>query len=164
MTSPTQREKLISSVFNNQHSDEEVKLRLLYFNLSDEFHQLEKERLKVDKKVNFKINNRLLFLFLLLTSQTILYYHMIWNIDYLGWDLVEPTTFLISSLTFVAGLYFYIKLNRKYNSVDGIVKDLSNTYRKKRYLKMNFNEKKHSDLKRQLEQIKSKLDNNFLKY
>jgi hypothetical protein len=89
---------------------------------------------------------------------------MIWNVDYLGWDLVEPLTFLIGSSLFVCGLFYYVKLNKKYNSFEGIRKDITTYYQFKYYLKFNFNQNKHEKLKSQIEQIKAKLEINSLKY
>ena len=39
-----ERKEFINTIYSNSKKDEELKLKLLYFNLNDEFHYLEKEK------------------------------------------------------------------------------------------------------------------------
>ena len=158
-----ERNEFINTIYSNSKKDEELKLKLLYFNLNDEFHYLDKEKKRIEHTIKRKINYRLLLLLSLLIGQTAFFYHMIFNIDYLGWDVVEPLTFLIGSVVFVGGLFLYVKMNKKYNNVEGIVKDLTSNYQKKKYLKFNFNEKRYNELKIYIEDLKIKLDNKSFK-
>jgi hypothetical protein len=40
---------------------------------------------------------------------------MIFFVDWLGWDIIEPLTFSVSSLYFLIGLRFYRKFRRDRN-------------------------------------------------
>ncbi len=164
ITTNDEKKDFLKIVFSNVRQQEDLKLKLLHFNLCDEYQKLEEQKVKIDQIIERKINLRLIILLLILIGQTALFSHMIWNVDYLGWDLVEPLTFLIGSSLFVCGLFYYVKLNKKYNSFEGIRKDITTYYQFKYYLKFNFNQNKHEKLKSQIEQIKAKLEINSLKY
>jgi len=134
------------------------KIECFFFYLTDELAKMENDKAKIDSLLSRKANYRLIFLFLLLGSQTALFYHLIFNVDYLGWDLMEPVTFLFSSFVFMAGLFYYIKLNKKYNTVDNVIVEVNKSFRKKKYLHLNFNIKKYDNLKKRLEEVKEELN------
>jgi len=50
------------------------------------------------------------------TTQFFLGYHLIYNIEWLGWDLVEPLTYTISQGMFIAGMLAILRSQQKLKS------------------------------------------------
>ena len=85
-------------------------------------------------------------------------YHAIYNVAWLGWDLVEPITFSLGQGSFILGLFYIILRNK---GADVEYSDLQALYcekKRKEWLKKhNFDLKRHSFLERRLELIDEKL-------
>ena len=92
-------------------------LKIIHFSIVQELERLEKIKNRADKTASFRVTIILLILLSILIVQTGGFYHMIYNIDYLGWDLVEPATFLFSSALFLLGVFSYAKLHK--NAISG---------------------------------------------
>ena len=84
---------------------------------------------------------------------------MIFHVDYLGWDIIEPTIFLLTSSLFVIGLFTYIKLNRSFLNAEHIVSGFQKKYFYKMYAKENFNIKHYDELHRKLKDVSITLEN-----
>jgi len=84
-------------------------------------------------------------------------YHCIFNVSWLGWDLVEPMTYTVGQASFILGL-FYIMRNRGANvEYSGLQ---TNYLQKKQRLwndKYKFDLKRYTFLKRKLEIIEGKI-------
>jgi len=134
-------------------------LKFQYFNINAKLEQMGKLKDRIDKSVKFNTNLRLIILLLILIAQTSLFFSAIWIIDYLGWDLVEPVTFLVQSIIFITGLFFFIKLNRNAISGEKIVESIAHRVKIKKYLKNNFNYLEFEDLQSQRERVKNLINN-----
>lgn len=92
------------------------------------------------------------------TAQFLLGYHAIFNVSWLGWDLVEPMTFTVGQGSFILGL-IYVMRNRGANVEYSGLKE--NYMGKKKRLwqeKYHFDLKRYNFLVRKLELIDKKLD------
>ena len=92
------------------------------------------------------------------TAQFLVSYHAIFNVSWLGWDLVEPLTYSVSQASFIIGLIFIMR-----NRGSGVeYSDLqSNHMEKKQRMwleKHKFDVKRYLFLARKLEQIEKNLE------
>jgi hypothetical protein len=158
----TDGKAFLSDIFqikNKELLDKENKLKTLYFMIRAELERLQRIKDRIDSKSNFRIRFILFLLFSLLVAQTGLFYYMIFHVDFLGWDLVEPTTFLVSSGLFLIGLFTYIKLNRSAINSEHIVKGFKNKYYLKMYMKENFNIDRYMLMEKQLNDLTAAIEN-----
>jgi hypothetical protein len=128
-------------------------LKILYFTIVNEIERLVKIKTRAEKTASFRVTFLLLLLLSILIAQTGVFYHMIFNVDYLGWDLVEPATFLLSSSLFLIGVFSYVKLHRNAISGEKLFSEMTKSILTRRYIKTNFNENRYNDLKNQLELV-----------
>lgn len=128
-------------------------LRILHFSIVQELERLEKIKVRADKTASFRVTLLLMILLLILIIQTGSFYHMIYNVDYLGWDLVEPATYLLSSSIFILGVFSYAKLRKNAISGEKLFSDLTKSILTKRYIKTNFNYERYMDLQHQLDLV-----------
>ena len=138
---------------NEKDIKNEAHLRILYFSIVNEIERLEKIKNRADKTASFRVTLLLLFLLAALIIQTGVFYHMIYNVDYLGWDLVEPGTFLISSLIFLMGIFSYAKIHKNAISGEKLFSEMTRSIMTKRYIKTNFNSDNYFNLKNQLDVV-----------
>jgi hypothetical protein len=127
--------------------------------LKAELDEMDKIKNRIESKCKFRIRLILISLLILLIIQTVSFYRMIFHIDYLGWDIVEPTLFLLSSSLFVIGLFTYIKLNRSYINAEHIVSGFRKKYFYKMYAKENFNIHHYDEIISQLRDITISIEN-----
>jgi hypothetical protein len=154
-------DEFVKKVFclkDNETLGLENKLRILYFTIKAEIEKLDKIKNRIEARANFRIRVLLILLFALLTGQTIWFYHMIFNVEYLGWDIIEPTTFLLGSATFILGLFTYIKLNRSMLSSEHIVKTIRERFYMKMYAKENFNIERYMLLHNEADGVKDSIE------
>ena len=91
------------------------------------------------------------------TAQFVLGYHAIFNVDWLGWDLVEPITYSIGQGSFILGL-IYILRNRNADVEYSGLEDVYCEKRQRHWLqKHNIDIKRHAFLGKKLERIEEKL-------
>ena len=138
---------------NEKDIKNEAHLRILHFSILNEIERLEKIKNRADKTASFRVTLVLLFLLAALIIQTGGFYHMIYNIDYLGWDLVEPATFLISSLIFLMGIFSYAKIHKNAISGEKLFSEMTRSIMTRRYIKTNFNSENYLNLKNQLDVV-----------
>jgi hypothetical protein len=143
---------------NKELTDKESRIKILYFMIKAELERLQRIKDRIDSKSNFRIRFILFVLLSLLIAQTGLFYYMIFHVDFLGWDLVEPTTFLVSSCIFLIGLFSYIKLNRSAINSEHIVKGFKNKYYLKMYMKENFNIDKYMLMEKQINDLEKAIE------
>jgi hypothetical protein len=138
-----------------EKSEHDVKIRnhlkILHFNICNELERLEKIKGRADSSTSTRVTLYLFILLVLLILQTGWFYHMIFNIEHLGWDLVEPATFLFGSIVFLLGVFSYVKLHKNAISGERLFHDLKKGIVLKRYIKTNFNVEKYETLKTQLD-------------
>ena len=95
---------------------------------------------------------------LFFTLQFMTSYHMIFNVDWLGWDLVEPWTYTMTQGTFILSL-FYISRNRNYNAEYSSLNERLEVFfagrMKKKY---NFDLLRYTFLKKKIIKIESELE------
>jgi len=157
--------ELLNTVFKSDDNNSEIRhLKTTYFNLESRYQNLSKIKERIDKSVNFNTNIRLLVLLAILVAQTAIFANWIWNTEYLGWDLVEPMTFLFQSCVFITGLFFYVKLNRNAISGEKLKNSVSNRVRLRKYIKYNFNHKEYEKLEEDKNKIKKLIDLYYLKH
>lgn len=68
---------------------------------------LNKEKAVIDKKAQFKTNLLFSSIFLGCFTEFLIGYYCIYEVDWLGWDLVEPVTYSIGQGKFVVGTWFF---------------------------------------------------------
>jgi len=128
-------------------------LKILYFTIVNEIERLDKIKTRAEKTASFRVTFLLILLLSILIAQTGLFYHMIFNVDYLGWDLVEPATFLVSSSLFLLGVFSYVKLHRNAISGEKLFNEMTKSILNRRYIKTNFNEERYIELQNQMELV-----------
>lgn len=135
-------------------------LKRQYMIICTEIDQMDQTKDLIDKKITFRLNLILLLLLLAFIGITGLFFYCIYYVDELGWDLVEPTTYLFSSVIFLICLFGYIKLQRGFYSATDMYDDLYKLLKRKRYMKYNFNYAKYDLLNREKLKILSVIDKN----
>jgi hypothetical protein len=153
----TQVPKFLSEILSS-NSDKLTHLKILHFDISQEISKMEKLKQRIEE---IGIRRATILLFLLLAAlifQTGLYYHLIFNVEHLGWDLMEPTTYLISSILFLLGVLSYVKLHRNAISGERILQNFRRGFLLKRSVRDNFNYEKYEVLKRRREFIAREIE------
>lgn len=123
-----------------------------------ELENMENIKNLIDKKVKFRLNIILIIILSGLIYITYLFYNAIYNVDELGWDLVEPTTYLFNCIVFLICLFAFVKLQRGFYSATDLYDDLYRSFKIKRYLQYNFNYKKYDKLLMQKDMIMKKIE------
>ena len=143
-------------LFNETKDINDLKRQFMIVNT--EIEQLDKIKNLVDKKVSFRLNVLLLLLLSALIFITGVFYHCIYNIEELGWDLVEPTTYLFSSVILLICLFGFIKLQKGFYSTTDMYHDLFNSSKVRRYIKYNFNHSKYHLLLKEKSKILKEIE------
>lgn len=161
MNLKTHKEKfeLLKKIVNNTDTQNIYKIKLLYFKLQADLEKMEKQKNRVDQKANKRAKWFLISLWLVLVVQTAAFYHMIYNVDHLGWDLVEPATYLLQSLLLLLGVMTFTKFHRNYMTGAKLFEDSVRNIVLKGYAKNNFNGQIYSQLKREAIVAKKYLNN-----
>lgn len=156
----TQNEKLefFKKIFYGRDVQNIYKIKLVYFKLQADIEKMEKLKTRIDKRAAKRAKYLLMTLCLILTVQTMFFYHMIYNVEHLGWDLVEPTTYLIQSIILLLGVMAYTKFHRNYMTGSKLIEDSTHNIILKGYAKNNFNDKIYSQLKKESLLLKKYLD------
>jgi len=139
--------ELFAKLFNDAEKLDLNELKKKYFLITQEIERLNKIKDLIDSKVNFRINLIFLILISFLSAITGFFYHCIYNVEELGWDLVEPTTFLFSSIVYLLCLFWYVKLQKRgFYSTNHLYSELKNRLRLRRYVIYNFNFERYNIL------------------
>ena len=123
---------------------------------------MEKLKTKLDIRAYKLTKYFLIFLWLLLVIQTGFFFHMIYNVEHLGWDLVEPATYLFQTIILLLGIFAFTKLHRNWMSGYKLIEDTSRNLSLRGYVKKNFNFQVYTQLKKEKEIITNVL--NKIKY
>jgi hypothetical protein len=70
---------------------------------------IRKKEEEILKKIRFKSKMYCGGILGLLAAQWGFFYYTIYEVDWLGWDLMEPITFTVGQSSFVLSLYYYLK-------------------------------------------------------
>ena len=68
---------------------------------------LRAQKAVLDKKARSKTSLLYSGIFALLLGEFGGAYYMIYEVSWLGWDLIEPLTYSVAQFYFILGLYFY---------------------------------------------------------
>lgn len=91
------------------------------------------------------------------TAQFFTSYYCIFEVEWLGWDLVEPLTYSVGQGSFILGL-IYMMRNRGINvEYTGLSEHFKAKKQKKWLKKYNFDLQRYYFLKEKLERIQEKL-------
>jgi hypothetical protein len=149
--------KFLSEILSSK-TDQLTHLKILHFDVSQEISRMEKLKKRINETGSRRATIILFILLAALIFQTALYYHLIFNVEHLGWDLMEPTTYLISSVLFLLGVMSYVKLQRNAISGERILQNFSQGFYLKRSVRDNFNNEKYQVLKRRKELITREIE------
>lgn len=147
----------IQNILSNQ-SHKLNNLKILYFDISQEIERKEKIKKRIENSANTRITIILFLMLTVLIIQTGLYYHLIFNVDHLGWDLMEPTTFLLSSILFMIGIFIYVKLHRNAISGERLFQEYKKGFKLRRYVRDNFNHEKYLKLQTRKELVAKEIE------
>ena len=149
--------EFLDKFLQDKHTEETLKLRVLYFKLQADLEKMEKLKDRIDTRAYKRTRMFLFFLWVILVVQTASFYYMIYHVEHLGWDLVEPLTYLFQSLVLVLGVMAFSKLHRNYMSGSKLVEDSVMKISMRNYAKNNFNLKIFNELKKESMLIKKHL-------
>jgi hypothetical protein len=133
----------------------EKHLKILFFNITQELHKMNKTKKRIEEIASRRVSLLLWLMLIILIVQTGAFYHMIFHVDHLGWDLVEPATFLFGSTVFLLGVFSFVKLHRNAVSGERLFQDFTRGFLLKRYVRDNFNVQRFNSLNTQLDIVKS---------
>ncbi|CAI2368863.1 unnamed protein product [Moneuplotes crassus] len=118
---------------------------------------LDKEKKIIDKKAQFRTNLVFTSYFMAFLTEFLVGYYCIYEVDWLGWDLVEPVTYSLAQGQFVIGTWFFCKYLSDSSCAD-LNSFFKNRIRKKMYKKRLFEFERLEYLKTQLKEIESKIE------
>ncbi|OMJ81294.1 hypothetical protein SteCoe_18288 [Stentor coeruleus] len=93
--------------------------------INNQIKDIKEKEQQIARKIEFK-SNFLCGMFLsVLSIQWGFFYYTIYEVDWLGWDLMEPITFSVGQLGFIISLRYYLKTqaSTSYENVMGHYKD-----------------------------------------
>lgn len=76
---------------------------------------MEEVKRKLDKKARRWANLVFGGLYSLLLAELAAGYYCIYEVSWLGWDLIEPLTYTIAQGYFICGIYFYFRNKQESN-------------------------------------------------
>jgi len=133
-------------------------LRALKLLTKNEFEALDARKNEIEQSEKRRHLMQVYAMTAFFTLQFGVGYHAIYNVEWLGWDLVEPLTYSVGQGSFILGLFIILR-NK---GADVEYSDLEKLYcdkkRKKWLERYNFDLKRHAFLKRSLERIEARLD------
>lgn len=122
-----------------------------------EFDKLDARKKEITDKEISKRNFLYFGMSSFFTAQFITGYHCIFNVEWLGWDLVEPVTYTVGQGSFMLGL-LYILRNRGISvEYTGLEDHFKRRMEKKWQNKYDFNLKRYYFLKNKLARIQEEL-------
>lgn len=145
--------------FENAIVREQVfQLRTVQLMAKTEFEKMESRKAEIEKREKSSHTLRVYFLTGFFTMQFLVGYHAIFNVAWLGWDLVEPITFTVGQGSFIMGLILILR-NRGANVEYSDLENLYMVNQRNRWLdKYNFDLKRYVFLKNKLQLIEEKLE------
>ena len=131
--------EFLDKFLQDKHPEETLKLRVLYFKLQADLEKMQILKDRIDTRAYKRTRMFLFCLWLILVIQTASFYYMIYHVDHLGWDLVEPLTYLFQSIILLLGVMAFVKLHRNYMSGSKLVEDTLLKISMRNYARNNFN-------------------------
>jgi Mitochondrial calcium uniporter len=153
------RMSFLNKLIYDRDAQDILKTKFLYFKLKADLEKMETLRNRIDNRAYKRTKMLLFVLWVILIVQTVIFYHMIYNVEHLGWDLVEPSTYLFQSIVLLLGVMAYTKFHRNYMSGSKLLEDAMKKLSLRSYAKNNFNQKIYNDLKKESILIKKYLNN-----
>lgn len=98
--------------------------------IDKEIKAISKKEDEIIKQVRFRSTLICSGMFSLLAGQWSFFYYTIYEVDWLGWDLMEPITFTVGQSSFIFSLIYYLKTNttQSYESMLGRYESKRKTY------------------------------------
>ena len=151
--------KVFLEIFEDQSKEKLNNLKRKFFFILAEIEKLEQTKELIDKKVNFRLNILWAMLIVILSIVTGIFYHCIYNVEDLGWDICEPVTYLFTSIIFIACLFGYIKLQkRSLYSSSHMYSEMKDKLSLKRNIIYNFNYQRYRKLYRRKENLSKEIE------
>ena len=147
-----------TNFFENAIVREQVfQLRTVQLMAQTEFDKMESRKAEIETQEKSSHKLRVYALTGFFTMQFLVGYHAIFNVAWLGWDLVEPLTFTIGQGSFIMGLILILR-NRGANVEYSDLENLYMVNKRNRWLdKYNFDLKRYVFLKNKIEKIEEQL-------
>jgi len=115
------------------------------------------QKAKIDKSASRKTGMLYSGFFAMLLAELGGAYYMIYEVSWLGWDLLEPLTYSIAQFYFICGLYFYCR-NQQDTDYKNVADFLNNHFKNKMYKKKGFEIDRLNFLKKRLTSIDQKIN------
>ena len=126
--------------------------------LEKDIAKMEQEKAQIDKRAQFRTNVLFSSIFTAFLAEFLTGYYCIYEVEWLGWDLVEPVTYTIGQGKFVLGTWFFWK----YLS-DSSCTDLNDFFTRRFatriYKKCNFEYERLDYYKEQLNTVNQEIEN-----
>eukprot|EP00347_Sterkiella_histriomuscorum_P018926 403343635 len=137
--------------------EEIYKLNLHRIQIKDQIEKLEVQKAILDARSAFR--NKLFFntTFALFAAQFGISYYCIYEVEWLGWDLVEPLTYSIGQGLFVAGLVYSLRNYGKDTSFTSIDKNYHETRLARWYNRNGVDPDRLKYLKEELATVQKKI-------
>ena len=84
-------------------------LRTLQTIVNTEFKKMKVLKEEIEEREKSRHRVRVMGVAGFFTTQFLVSYHAIFNVEWLGWDLVEPMTYTVSQASFIIGLIFIMR-------------------------------------------------------
>jgi hypothetical protein len=120
--------------------------------LESKLHELKKDHEELKRVIDQSIQRLKMTFFGMTFVQFCFFYHCIFNIEWLGWDIMEPITYSVEVLKFLVLLRFFY-MYRKDGDLEGIYSVMLNRFCQKNPVVGN----KLSMIEERIEEIKQKL-------
>lgn len=140
MARQTDVEKKVSSTHGIGLAKKNVyDLNLKRIQINKSIEELQAEKAVVDRSVRMKTNALFSTIFLASLVEFLTGYYCIYEVEWLGWDLVEPLTYTIAQGKFVAATWFFWKYFTS-DSFTDLHSFFTNRFKNKVYLKKQITE------------------------
>lgn len=118
--------------------------------------ELEAQKAEIDKSAQFKTNLLFSSIFVTCLIEFCVGYYCIYEVDWLGWDLVEPLTYTLGQGKFVLGTWFFCKYLSDTNCTD-LNSFFNNRFKYRMYKKKLFEFQRLNYLKKQVLEIEDEI-------
>ena len=142
---------------NNIIREQVFQLRAIKLMAQNDFDELDAEKQKIEIAEKKKHTLRVYAMTGFFTFQFLIGYHAIFNVGWLGWDLVEPITYSVGQGSFILGLWIILRnrgANVEYSDLEALYCEKKQRLWLEKY---NFDLKRHSFLEKKLERLDAKL-------
>lgn len=129
------------------------KMEIKKIELTESLEAIQTEIDQIDAQAERRVRLYAKLLILLSVAQMGFFYYTIFEVDWLGWDIMEPITYSAELVGLVFAMRFYYK-NRKERSIAGLIEVSKNRYIK-RSPAFRF---RYTQLQNSLEDVKNELN------